>query len=94
LLGLIPFRFKLLIGFVLNYKCDSPFIYVKENLIHKWNVPTAILYGSEDDLTEREVVEGFAKRFNCELTVLEGSEHWFHTEHQLNFLNKWLDKHI
>lgn len=70
------------------------YCFVKENPIDKWNVPTAILYGSEDNLTEREVAESFSMRFNCDLTVLEGSEHWFHTEKQLAFLNKWLDEHI
>ena len=70
------------------------YCFVKENPIDKWNVPTSILYGSEDNLTEREVAESFSMRFNCDLTVLEGSEHWFHTEKQLAFLNKWLDEHI
>jgi len=75
--------------FYWDYYC-----FVKENPIDKWNVPTSILYGSEDNLTEREVAESFSMRFNCDLTVLEGSEHWFHTEKQLAFLNKWLDEHI
>jgi pimeloyl-ACP methyl ester carboxylesterase len=67
---------------------------VRENLIDTWNVPTSILYGSEDNLTEREVAESFSRRFNCSLTVLEGGEHWFHTEYQLNFFDKWLDEHL
>ena len=70
------------------------YCYVKENPIDKWNVPTAILYGSEDNMTEREIVEKFTKRFNCKLTVLENSEHWFHTEQQIAFLEKWLYEHI
>ena len=70
------------------------YCYVKENPVDKWDIPTEILYGSEDDLTEREIVESFTKRFSCNLTVLEGGEHWFHTEWQLSCLNKWLDKHI
>ena len=68
--------------------------YVRENLIDKWDVPTAILYGSDDILTEREIVKHFSERFRCDLTVLEGSEHWFHTERQLNFLDGWLDRNI
>ena len=67
------------------------YCYAKENLIDKWNVPTAILYGSEDNLTERQIVEAFTKRFDCDLTVMEGSEHWFHSEHQLSFLDSWLE---
>jgi pimeloyl-ACP methyl ester carboxylesterase len=70
------------------------YCYVRENPIEKWNIPTSILYGSEDNITELEVVENFSKRFNCDLTVLEGSEHWFHTERQLSFLDTWLDKRI
>ena len=79
------------IGETLNW---DYYCYMRENPIVKWNVPTAILYGSKDELTEREIVEGFVKRFHCDLTVLEGSEHWFHTERQLAFLDEWLDKHI
>ena len=67
------------------------YCYAKENPIEKWNVPTAILYGSEDNLTERQVVEAFTKRFDCDLTVLDYSEHWFHSEQQLAFLDNWLD---
>ncbi|MDR0293772.1 MAG: alpha/beta hydrolase [Oscillospiraceae bacterium] len=70
------------------------YCYVRDHPIDKWNVPTSILYGSGDAITEYEVVRGFTKRFNCDLTVLEGSEHWFHTERQLRFLDTWLDKHI
>ena len=70
------------------------YCFVKENPINKWSVPTAILYGSDDNLTEREVVESFSKQFNCNLTVLEDSKHWFHTERQLTFLDKWLDEQI
>jgi len=79
------------IGETLNW---DYYCYVRENSIKKWNAPTAILYGSEDNLTEREVVYNFCKRFNCGLTVLDGGEHWFHTERQLVFLDEWLDKCI
>lgn len=53
------------------------YCFAKENPIGKWNVPTAILYGSKDTLTECEVVTGFVKRFDCDLTVIEDGEHWF-----------------
>ena len=74
--------------------CWDYYCYVRKNPIIRWNAPTAILYGSEDNLTEREVIENFTKRFNCDLTVLEDGEHWFHTDKQLTFLDKWLDQHI
>jgi pimeloyl-ACP methyl ester carboxylesterase len=66
--------------------------YVKNNPIERWNVPTMILYGSEDNLTEREVMENFAKRFACDLAVLDCGEHWFHTEPQIAFWENGLIK--
>jgi len=68
--------------------------YVRENPIVKWNAPTSILYGSEDNLTELGVVEGFTKQYNCRLTVVDGGEHWFHTKDQLAVLDKWLNSEI
>lgn len=56
----------------------------------EWQVPTAILYGSEDALTPRETVEAFARRTGAALTVMEGGEHWFHTEEQMQFLDQWI----
>jgi len=70
------------------------YCYVKSHPIDRWNAPTAMLCGSEDDLTGRGTLEGFAKRFGCDVTVLEGGEHWFHTKEQLACLDQWLDKHI
>lgn len=32
----------------------------------------------------------FVNKHNARLTVLENGEHWFHTEEQLAFLDKWL----
>lgn len=63
--------------------------YVREHPI-KWDIPTEILYGGNDSLTSLETVTGFAERTGAGLTVMQGGEHWFHTEEQLNFLIKWL----
>ncbi|SDF55277.1 hypothetical protein SAMN04488542_112129 [Fontibacillus panacisegetis] len=70
------------------------YCYVKNHPVHTWNIPTEILYGSEDDLTRRDVIDHFVSRFNANLTVLQGSEHYFHTEQQLDALKKWLSQHI
>ena len=64
--------------------------YVKEHPVDRWNAPTRILYGSADNLCEREVIDHFAGRFGCKLTVLEGGEHFFHTPEQLDFYKSWL----
>lgn len=55
-----------------------------------WNIPTAILYGSRDNLTSLETINGFAKKHNAGLTIMEGGEHWFHTEEQMQFLDDWI----
>ena len=70
------------------------YCYVKEHPIAAWNNKASILYGSKDNLCEFDVVSEFAKRFDCDLQVMENGEHYFHTEEQLNFLRKWLKKHI
>lgn len=63
--------------------------YARGNPISAWQCPTRILYGSCDNLTEKTVVEEFAKHFGCDLTIMENGEHWFHTKEQLDVLNNW-----
>ena len=64
-------------------------LYVRDNPI-KWNAPSEILYGSADKLIPFETVKKFATGNNARLTVMEGGEHWFHTDEQMLFLNKWI----
>ncbi len=56
----------------------------------EWQVPTAILYGACDALTPYETIAAFAKEHDASLTVMEGGEHWFHTEPQMRFLDAWI----
>lgn len=65
------------------------YCYVKEHPIVSWNKPTSILYGSEDNICEFDVVSAFAKGLNCDLEVMEKGEHYFHTEEQLQFFRQW-----
>lgn len=64
-------------------------LYAEKHPILKWDSDTKVLYGSKDTLTERHVVDKFIERFHCGLTILEGGEHWFHTEEQLTVLQRW-----
>lgn len=48
--------------------------YVREHPL-SWNLPTKILYGSNDNLTSYETMSSFAKKHNAELTVMENGEH-------------------
>ena len=65
--------------------------YVREHPI-QWDVPTAILYGANDNLTSFETITSFSKKHKAELTVMKDGEHWFHTEEQLRFLDEWIRK--
>ena len=55
-------------------------------------MPTQILYGSRDKLTTLETICDFANTHNAQLTIMEGGEHWFHTEEQMRFLDEWIRK--
>ena len=57
-----------------------------------WSAPTAILYGENDSLQSADTVRAFAEKTGAELTVMENGEHWFHTEEQMAFLDKWISR--
>ncbi len=63
--------------------------YVRSHPLH-WSVPTEILYGGQDNLTDRETILTFANAHEVNLTVMENGEHWFHTAEQMAFLDNWL----
>lgn len=66
------------------------YCYVKAHPILHWDQPTSILYGERDDLCEFQVVSDFARRFGCQLQVVEQGEHYFHTPEQLARYSAWL----
>jgi pimeloyl-ACP methyl ester carboxylesterase len=69
--------------------------YVKENPVcFKWNAPTAILYGSDDNLSEGNEISAFATRYQAKVKVLEHGEHYFHTEEQLQVFDIWADENL
>lgn len=59
-----------------------------------WQPKTYILYGEKDNLTSFDTVKKFSEKTNAELTVCLGGEHWFHTDGQLNFLDKWIVENL
>lgn len=54
-----------------------------------WDTPTQMLYGEADDLTSREAIDNFKSCTGAHLTIVQGGEHWFHTEMQLAALQSW-----
>lgn len=67
--------------------------YARKNPI-KWNIPTYILYGEKDNLTSIETITKFSAEIDAELTVMQGGEHWFHTDEQMNYLDNWIKQTI
>jgi len=63
--------------------------YIRSHPI-EWRVPTKILYGSKDHLMSIETITDFANKHQATLTVMDGDEHWFHTEEQMAFLDNWI----
>ena len=68
--------------------------YVKEHPIDKWNNRTFILYGANDNLTERTVLNSFSEKFNCDVTIMDNGEHYFHTPEQLDYLDSWIRRAV
>lgn len=65
--------------------------YVRNHPITRWDSPTSILYGENDNLTERDVLDSFARKYRCRVTVMKDGEHYFHTPEQLEFLQGWIE---
>lgn len=70
------------------------YCYVKEHPISQWVSPTFILYGSKDDICEFDVINNFTEQYDCQLTVAQCAEHYFHTQEQLMVLNDWIAQTI
>ncbi|MFR3030155.1 MAG: alpha/beta hydrolase [Blautia sp.] len=82
--GEIPTDFGEILSY--EYLC-----FVREHPV-TWEIPTEILYAGQDTLTSRHTIDQFLHSHNAKLTVLENGEHWFHTEEQLAFLDRWVRK--
>ena len=67
--------------------------YVRENPV-VWTAPTCVLYGDKDNLTSMETVRAFAENCGADLEVMQGGEHWFHTEKQMAFHDAWIRRYL
>lgn len=68
--------------------------YVQEHPIKLWNHPTCILYAGKDNLQSREVVNRFAAKFGCRLTVAENCKHPFMEAEDIPLVENWLRENI
>ena len=64
-------------------------VYVRSHPI-RWTVSTDILCGGSDTLSPPEAQRRFAEQHSARMTVMPGGEHWFHTEEQMRFLDRWI----
>lgn len=69
-------------------------MYVLKHPIVEWPSKTKILYAGNDHLMSRDVVDNFVSKFNCDLSVMDNGEHWFHTPEQIDFLCKWIGTNL
>lgn len=53
-----------------------------------------ILYAEKDNLTSYQTVDMFVDSHDANLTIMENGEHWFHTDEQIAFLDKWMKNAI
>jgi uncharacterized protein len=68
--------------------------FVKAHPVTRWPSPTAILYGSADEVVEPDTYRLFAERFDARLQVLPGGSHAFISEEGASVLNGWLDEQV
>lgn len=68
--------------------------YVKNNPISNWDKKTYVLYGSQDNMQNENIIKNFAEKINCNLSIFQNGEHYFHTEEQLEYYKKWLSSSI
>ncbi|MBU0936013.1 MAG: alpha/beta hydrolase [Spirochaetes bacterium] len=70
------------------------YCYVKKHKIKKWDVPTRIIFGTNDNFQSQEIINKFANEYYSVLTALNGCEHYFNTEESSISLEKWLKENI
>lgn len=63
--------------------------YVLAHPAAHWPHPTAILYAGQDNLQSAEVIEAFASRFGCTVTIEPDSEHPFLAEGDAQKVERW-----
>jgi len=67
--------------------------YVREHKISKWKNETHIIYGENDNITERDVIDSFINNYNAKLTLVKNGEHFLHSTEELNKLSNWIKEY-
>ena len=67
--------------------------WVREHPLN-WHGRTQVLYGDQDALTSRTMIERFRQESGAHLTIMEGGEHWFHTPVQMAAVQMWEEANL
>lgn len=67
------------------------YTYIKSHPASAWGIPTWILYGEKDTVSERDCIETFVAKHSSNLTILKNAEHFFHTSEQIKCFSQWLE---
>lgn len=70
------------------------YCYARDNAVKSFCKRTEILYAKGDEVIPQETVENFAKENKCNLTILDGGEHWLHLPCEIEQLERWESKVI
>lgn len=63
--------------------------FARENKVKTLCAQSYIFYASGDTLIGRDTIDKFVKENNCDLFVMDGGEHWLHTQEQLDAVKTW-----
>ena len=66
--------------------------WVKAHPVNSWPHPTAILYAERDNMQSLRVMQEFAQRFGCQLTVAPGCEHPFMAAGDERIVHGWMEE--
>ena len=66
--------------------------FARKNPVHSISSKTRILHCTGDEVIPIDESKKFAAENNCELEIIDGQEHWFHTDFQLELLSAWESK--
>jgi len=71
---------------------EAYYEWVVNHPITKWSAETYILRPAIDLVVNENVYQSFLSSHKCQVEIVDGGEHWFHTPEQLAALSQWENK--
>lgn len=73
---------------------EAYYKWVINHPITHWDASTSILRPEVDMVVSEVVGRDFIRQHQCQVTIMPGGEHWFHTPEQLAFLKAWEENEL